>query len=174
MGVKVTRIATAGQELAGGGTLDATYSGTDVDVTTGLPLDGLLDVNAPTPADQDVLTWDNAAGEWIAAPGGGGAPTTADYLVGTASGGLSAEIVVGTTPGGELGGTWASPTVDATHSGSAHLALGSTSSTAAAGDHTHAASGTGEILILDTPAGSPLVFADLIQNEAGTDLLYQG
>jgi hypothetical protein len=52
--------------------------------------------------------------------GGGGAPTTADYLVGTAQGGLSAEIVVGTSPGGELGGTWASPTVDATHSGSAH------------------------------------------------------
>jgi len=49
-----------------------------------------------------------------------GAPTTADYLVGTAQGGLSAEIVVGTTPGGELGNTWASPTVDATHSGSAH------------------------------------------------------
>lgn len=52
--------------------------------------------------------------------GGSGAPTTADYLVGTAQGGLSAEIVVGTSPGGELGGTWASPTVDATHSGSAH------------------------------------------------------
>lgn len=49
------------------------------------------------------------------------APTTADYLTGTAQAGLSAEIVVGTTPGGELGGTWASPTVDATHSGSAHL-----------------------------------------------------
>lgn len=48
------------------------------------------------------------------------APPSVDYLVGTASGGLSAEIVVGTTPGGELGGTWASPTVDATHSGSAH------------------------------------------------------
>ena len=57
-------------------------------------------------------------GTWQA--GSGGAPTTADYLVGTADGGLSAEIVVGTTPGGELGGTWASPTVDATHSGSAH------------------------------------------------------
>lgn len=57
----------------------------------------------------------------IAAAGGGaGAPTTADYLVGTADAGLSAEIVVGTSPGGELGGTWASPTVDATHSGSAH------------------------------------------------------
>jgi hypothetical protein len=51
-----------------------------------------------------------------------GAPTTADYLVGTAQAGLSAEIVVGTTPGGELGGTWAAPTVDATHSGSAHHA----------------------------------------------------
>lgn len=55
--------------------------------------------------------------------GGGGAPTTADYLVGTTQAGLSAEIVVGTTPGGELGGTWASPTVDATHSGSTHAAV---------------------------------------------------
>lgn len=65
-GLKVTRIATAGQELAGGYALDASYAGTDVDVTTGLPLDGLLDVNATAPADQDVLTWDDAAGEWIA------------------------------------------------------------------------------------------------------------
>src|SRR3990167_1717999 len=60
------------------------------------------------------------AGTTINATGGGGAPTDADYLVGTANAGLSAEIVVGTTPGGELGGTWGSPTVDATHSGSAH------------------------------------------------------
>lgn len=44
--------------------------------------------------------------------GGGGAPTDADYLVGTANASLSAEIAVGTSPGGELGGTWASPTVD--------------------------------------------------------------
>lgn len=51
----------------------------------------------------------------------GGAPTTADYLVGTANGSLSAEIVVGTTPGGELGNTWASPTIDTTHAGSNHL-----------------------------------------------------
>jgi hypothetical protein len=56
------------------------------------------------------------------AAGGGGAPTTADYLVGTADAGLSGEIVVGTTPGGELGGTWAAPTVDAVHSGTAHHA----------------------------------------------------
>ena len=48
--------------------------------------------------------------------------TGIDFLVGTATGNLSAEIVAGTTPGGELGGTWASPTVDATHSGSAHHA----------------------------------------------------
>jgi hypothetical protein len=52
-----------------------------------------------------------------------GAPTGADYLVGTAQGALSAEIVVGTSPGGELGGTWASPTVDATHSGSSHAGV---------------------------------------------------
>ena len=51
---------------------------------------------------------------------GAGAPNNANYLVGTAHAGLTAEIVVGTTPGGELGNTWASPTVDATHSGSAH------------------------------------------------------
>lgn len=50
------------------------------------------------------------------------APAGADYLVGTSQGGLSAEIVVGTAPGGELGGTWASPTVAATHSGSVHHA----------------------------------------------------
>jgi hypothetical protein len=49
--------------------------------------------------------------------------------------------VVGVTPGGELGGTWAAPTVDSVHSGSAHLALGSTGSTAAAGNHTHAGGG---------------------------------
>lgn len=35
-----------------------------------------------------------------------------DALVGTATGTLSGEIVVGTSPGGELGGTWASPTID--------------------------------------------------------------
>ena len=43
---------------------------------------------------------------------GSGAPTDADYLVGTSNGSLSAEIVVGTTPGGELGNTWTSPTID--------------------------------------------------------------
>ena len=54
---------------------------------------------------------------------GGTAPSNADYLIGTANGALASAIVVGTTPGGELGGTWGSPTVDATHSGSAHTAI---------------------------------------------------
>ncbi len=35
-----------------------------------------------------------------------------DFLVGTATGSLSGEIVAGTIPGGSLGGTWASPTID--------------------------------------------------------------
>jgi len=67
-----------------------------------------------------------------------GAPTTADYLVGSVQGGLSAEIVVGTTPGGELGGTWGAPTVDAVHSGSAHVLAhsGLTGLDAPADDHT--------------------------------------
>lgn len=68
------------------------------------------------------VTYDDA-GNAISAEvigGGGGAPANVDYLVGTANAGLSAEIVVGTTPGGELGGTWGSPTVDGTHSGSTH------------------------------------------------------
>ena len=72
-------------------------------------------------ADGLAYSKDDAGVETLMSGGAGGAPSTADYLVGTANGGLSAEIVVGTSPGGELGGTWASPTVDATHSGSAHL-----------------------------------------------------
>ena len=86
--------------------------------------------------------------------------------------------------------TWASPTVDATHAGSTHVALAGTvepettwgitpdegiAATASRSDHTHGSppkpSG-GELLITDTPAGSPLIFADIIQNEDGTDLLY--
>ena len=134
-----------------------------------------------------------------------GAPDSADYLVGTANGSLTSEIVVGTTPGGELGGTWASPTVDSTHSGSAHTdfiakaivdAKGDLIAATAADTVARVAVGTdgqflkadsgasagvswasvsasgGQILVSDTPAGSPLVFSDLIQNEAGTDLVY--
>ncbi len=61
------------------------------------------------------------------------APTTGDYLTGTAQAGLSNEIVVGASPQGELGGTWASPTVDATHSGSTHAATQAAAESTAAG-----------------------------------------
>lgn len=84
----------------------------------------LFDVTFGAPNDGDVLTYDQATDKFVLAPpaggGGGGAPTTADYLVGTADAGLSNEIVVGPSPGGELGGTWPAPTVDAVHSGSSH------------------------------------------------------
>jgi hypothetical protein len=87
-----------------------------------------------------VLTAQSATTAAFAAPSGGGAPTTADYLVGTAQGGLSAEIVVGTTPGGELGGSWASPTIDASHSGSTHAATQAAAEATASGAlTTHAA-----------------------------------
>ncbi|MCJ7676824.1 MAG: hypothetical protein MUO35_03790 [Anaerolineales bacterium] len=44
-------------------------------------LDDLTDVNAPAPADDDVLTWDDGAGEWIAAAGGGGGVTDSTFLM---------------------------------------------------------------------------------------------
>lgn len=89
------------------------------------------------------------AAVWVELAGGGpgGAPATADYLVGTAQGGLSAEIVVGTTPAGELGGTWGTPTVDATHSGSSHTG------TQAAAEATVAAALSGHEGAADPHAG---------------------
>jgi hypothetical protein len=56
---------------------------------------------------------------------GGGAPTNAPYLIATSTNDttLTNEVLVGTTPGGELGGTWPLPTVDDLHAGVAHSAM---------------------------------------------------
>jgi hypothetical protein len=74
-------------------------------------------------ATPDAMIWPTDLG------GGSGAPTTADYLTGTSQGGLSAEIVVGATPGGELGGTWASPTIDTLPFGTYKRAAGNYTTT---------------------------------------------
>jgi hypothetical protein len=170
---------------------------------------GTMWINESTGAMWLLLDNTEGAADWLSVGGTGVDLTAINFLVGTASGDLSAEIVVGTTPGGELGGTWASPTVDGTHSGSAHtdfiakaivdakgdliaataadtvarVAVGTNGyvltadSTAAGGVSWQAPASSvnavGPILITDTPAGSPLVFADLLQNEAGDDLLYE-
>jgi hypothetical protein len=114
----------------------------------GVPPGGTADQVLTKDSGTDYDTsWQDAQG------GGGGAPDDADYLVGTAHGDLSAEIVVGTSPGGELGGTWASPTVDASHSGSTHAAVQAAAEATAAGAlASHESDTTGIHGITDTSA----------------------
>jgi flagellar hook-basal body complex protein FliE len=83
---------------------------------------GTLWINETSGAMFLLLDNTEGAADWLAVGGAGPDLSGIDFLVGTASGLLSGEIVAGTTPGGELGGTWDSPTVDATHSGSTHSA----------------------------------------------------
>lgn len=70
-----------------------------------------------------------------------------NYLVGTSTGTLSGEIVVGTSPGGELAGggsTWAAPTVSTVHTGTSHAATrAAAEATAAAALLGHTSLGTG-------------------------------
>lgn len=55
-----------------------------------------------------------------------------------------AALPMGTAPGGELGGTWATPTVDSSHSGSTHAAVqAAAEATAVAADAAHLAANTG-------------------------------
>lgn len=95
-----------------------TNSGSTIVDNTG-SIAGVRITGTPSSGDVPVASSGTAAA-WGSLASGGIAPSGADYLVGTAQAGLSGEIVVGTSPGGELGGTWSSPTVDTTHSGSAH------------------------------------------------------
>jgi hypothetical protein len=49
------------------------------DGVSGIALDVLDDVNAGAPSDGDVLTWDDGAGEWVAAAPAGGGSIFGDY-----------------------------------------------------------------------------------------------
>ncbi len=127
-------------------------------ITTGsmpaLALDDLIDVDAPTPNEGDVLVFDACAGEWI--PGSSGLVTAA--LVGfTPSGNIAATNVqaaleevdsekqiiahshTGTTDSPKLvqANTHESPDTDSATS-SLHHTLGTGANQAAAGNHTHA------------------------------------
>jgi hypothetical protein len=155
--------AAGGATGPAGGVLAGTYPDPSfaADMATQAELDAhITDATAAhagtaisfTPAGTIASTTVQAAIEEVATEAAAaGAPTTADYLVGTAQGGLSAEIVVGTSPGGELGGTWPSPTVDATHSGSSHAAVqAAAEATAASALATHEADTTSIHGITDT------------------------
>ncbi len=69
---------------------------------------------------ESYVNTDGASSWKLFESGGTGAPGAADYLLGTINAGLANGIVVGTAPQGELGGSWASPTVDSTHAGGTH------------------------------------------------------
>lgn len=90
---------------------------------------GLLD-DTDAAASRSSLSLGTAA---TSATGDFGA-SNLDYLVGTATGGLSAEIAVGTSPGGELGCTWASPCLDDGLTVDTWSVTNATGTTAAAND----------------------------------------
>lgn len=110
--------------------------------------------------------FDKEAAAWriIQLAATGAAPDNGTYLVTTANAVLSAEVIVGLTPGGELGGTWAAPTVDATHSGSAHLALATNAivlgSAAAAGAAATTLRSNDTIAAFEATAPSTQAFGD--------------
>jgi len=69
--------STDGQVLTSDGAGGAAWE--DVPAGGAIDLDDITDVNAPAPSDQDVLTWDDVAGEWIPqAPPAGGAVDASD------------------------------------------------------------------------------------------------
>ncbi len=148
----------------------------------------LTDLTCDAQGDCDLAAGTTIGGVAIGT-GSGGAPDTVDYLVGTADGGLSAEIVVGTTPGGELGGTWASPTVDSNVIEELNQAVGETDlrydATSEAyyydvdGDSSHDADGTEpnlDLLSVEVPADHATVQAAIDSNDCkkGSTTAHQG
>lgn len=116
-----------------------------------LALDDLTDVNAPSPGDGEVLTWDDGAGEWVAdaLPAGVSPASTVED-----------ETTWGITPAVGTDAEYARR--DHTHGSPADPVTGAAIS---------ALGFVGELLISDSPS-TPLVFADILQNESEDDLLY--
>ncbi len=129
--------------------LTEVVSGADGTDGVGVPAGGTTAQALVKASDTDFDT------QW--ADQGAGAPAEAEYLVTTAHANLSAEVVVGATPGGELGGTWAAPTVDTTHSGSSHAGVRAAAEATAAADAT-------------TKANAAQAFAIQRANHTGTQL----
>jgi hypothetical protein len=97
---------------------------------------------------------------FVTTESGSGGVTGADYLVGTAHADLSAEIVVGTAPQGELGNTWASPTVDADHAGTHAVGQGGTGATTLTDGGVLLGSGTSAVTAMAVLADSELIVGD--------------
>lgn len=70
------------------GVLTVTYA-------TGAKLDSIPDVNAPTPANGEVLTWDTASSKWVAGPPATASPGAVQHdasLAGDGSGGSPLQV----------------------------------------------------------------------------------
>jgi hypothetical protein len=114
-------------DIKGGGVVDAT--GIVANTSMRIP----LGITQPACSDGEIF-YDNDATSGqrfyiceentftLQGDGTGSGVTDATFFVTQAHGTLTDEAVLGTTPGGELDGSWTSPTVDTTHSGSAHHA----------------------------------------------------
>ena len=131
------------------------------------PLDGSLNIAFTATAYSFLTTADGV-------PAGANRPSQTSC---TSIYDYSAPLSSGDTAGGDLSGTYPNPTVDAvngvTISGTPTVGDVPTATSASAATwQTPASSGIGELLIVDTGASTPLIFADLIQNEAQTDLVY--
>lgn len=132
------------------------YNSEHMDAASGALVETEYDLDDPDDMLRGTIVWSNALNS---------GPVDSNFYVNGGANAITREIgeapAIGGAAGGDLSGTYPNPSVvDDSH------------------NHTAATlptlGGAGEILILDIPAGSPLVFADLLQNEAGTDLLYEG
>ncbi len=74
-GIDVERTSGGASVTVGSGNITTVYNdGSDVVAVGGViaSLNDVGDVNVPSPADGEVLTWDGGGGEWVASPSAGG------------------------------------------------------------------------------------------------------